>query len=84
MENKIMTKAAELNICELLDSCASFSEGVLSEWAVQSCWAQGGQESQETTNRCWYAWWLLAAVSGVLKGLELYATLPWYKNSNGL
>lgn len=46
-----MTKAAGLNISEFLDRCANFSEGVLPGWAMQN-WAQGGQESQETINRC--------------------------------
>lgn len=72
-----MRKAAGLHIAELLDRCACFSEGVLPEGAGQRCWAQGGQESQETANRCWYAWWFLAAVSDVPKGLELCSTLPF-------
>lgn len=70
-----MTKAAGVNMSEFLDTCAIFSEGVLPEWSVQSCWRESGQESWETANRCWCAWWLLAAASDVLKGLELCTTL---------
>lgn len=72
-----MTKAAGVNMSEFLDTCAIFSEGVLPEWSVQSCWRESGQESWETANRCWCAWWLLAAASDVLKGLELCTTLPF-------